>query len=79
MIRVLHFYGASYSLALFEVDWLLLLEVPSDFIYLYPLLCLQHTQKSLLHTHKHRFHCRLSHFLNTLMFLLLTMLCCLTL
>jgi hypothetical protein len=35
MTRVLHFYGASPSLALSEVDWLLLLGVPFAFIYIH--------------------------------------------
>lgn len=61
MIRVLHFFTAYLtSLALSEVDWLLLLGVPLAFIYLYPLLYLR-LQKSLLLTH--RFHCLLSPFL----------------
>lgn len=61
MIRVCIFFTAHLtSLALSEVDWLLLLGVPFAFIYLYPLLY-SRLQKGLLLTH--RFHRLLSHFL----------------
>lgn len=72
MIRVLHFTAHLTSLALSEVDWLLLLGVPLLFIYIH---CSTYTSSRRVSCLRIDFIVSCLIFTNTLMFPFLAVLC----